>query len=787
MNQTIKPKLVFFQSKPDENLANFVLLHRLQHVKCLSFFFEVVVINEDCDYQQICDKYQPDLALFEHPGNFPSVHKLRIKNTHMCSHIPKVGLHNEDTWCSSRKAFITEMEQWGIETFFSICTTAAEHTPEIADNLFVWPNFIDAEVYRDYCVDKVIPILLTGASYALYPWRQKIYNLVSQNYPSLICPHLGYGEGSAFRMLHGEQYARTINASWFVPTCGTVAKEIVRKHFEIPASKACLITEQSPALEAAGFIDMKNCVFVDEHNVLDKLDYLFRNLDELESVINAGYQLAHSRHTLKQRDQIFQWFTLHRNLKPDQKIIQTNPFESLIVVEKNSGIKSAHVICNGLHLTFLHKADENLWAGQYDEAEALYFKCLNHVSIMPEPKLRLALCSLYKGDAKTALEWLVSLIQPNLDDDRVSSPDPVEWAYCIISLLCLGKTDEAVRRCEQFSSINHPELNYIRRIISILRDGDNRYLLQHEQTKRKYSIHILPERTFNEWIEQLCIMLRACQQDNLVEILINSINLGVDSSQPTKDNASATLSISEKYKVKRSIFSRILLNINPYPFKNQLIIKARKGTSELRKKPVIKECFGGLKNLQNWLGSSMRHGSLVQNNDEFFQNIQKITKGKEIKTVLVIGSSTEKNSTAVFLKAVLENVNKPTVCFISNEKTHIDALQTQSLDLSDPAVNFYHVPSTSLENYQDQLKHSFQEIKKENKISVFDIILIDGLTTQFIPELNEFDESTFIVIDNTNTLEGHKYQQNLIADMRYSIEFQNPCLRGGYAIFRRIS
>ncbi|MDP4361108.1 glycosyltransferase, partial [Escherichia coli] len=77
----------------------------------------------------------------------------------------------------------------------------------------------------------------------------------------------------------------------------------------------------TPALEAAGFTDMQNCVFADEHDILDKLDYLFQNPDELERITNAGYQLVHSRHTLKQRDQIFQWFNLYKNLKSNQKIV----------------------------------------------------------------------------------------------------------------------------------------------------------------------------------------------------------------------------------------------------------------------------------------------------------------------------------------------------------------------------------------------------------------------------------------------------------------------------------
>ena len=61
----MKRNLVFFQCKYDARLPQFVLAHQREHVKCLSQFFNVVVIDHDCDYQQICDRHQPDLTLFE--------------------------------------------------------------------------------------------------------------------------------------------------------------------------------------------------------------------------------------------------------------------------------------------------------------------------------------------------------------------------------------------------------------------------------------------------------------------------------------------------------------------------------------------------------------------------------------------------------------------------------------------------------------------------------------------------------------------------------------------------
>lgn len=525
MEKIAKPKLIFFQWN-NKGVSKFVLLHRQQHIKCLSEFFEVIVINEDCDYQQICDKYQPDLTLFESGVNYRCCQRLDIKNTHTYAEIPKLGFHNGDSWCEARSGFLSDMEHWGIKTFFSICITTAEHTPEIAENLFVWPNFIDPDIYQDYAQTKVIPLLITGRQHPLYPWRERINKIVTQYYPSLICPHLGYDdERATSRMMYGKQYARTINSSWFVPTCGSVEKEVVRKHFEIPASKSCLITEKTLSVETAGFIDMQNCVFADESNILDKLDYLFQHLDKLESITNAGYQLVHSRHTLKQRDQIFQWFNLYKNLKSTQKIVQTNPFEPLTVAEKLPEIKNSHIIGNGLIIKLLGQGDEKLWFGQYEEAETLYLKCLNYISWMPEPKLRLTLCNLYKGKAETALSWIIQPIKYTLEDYQAIDPDPVEWAYFVISLLCGGKFNEAIIRANQFPSLCHPELDRTRWVINYLQSKGEKVSKPHSQlSKSRYSTHQIPYRSLADWIHHLCIMLESCQQLKFAERLTDLVS-----------------------------------------------------------------------------------------------------------------------------------------------------------------------------------------------------------------------------------------------------------------------
>ena len=116
-NRTKKPRLVFFQWQ-HKNLPKFLFMHTQMHVKCLSEYFDVTVINNDCDYQQVCEAYQPDLALFESGYKTSFSRKIKIKNISANTQIPKLGLHNGDPWCDCRPGFISDMEHWGIETFF---------------------------------------------------------------------------------------------------------------------------------------------------------------------------------------------------------------------------------------------------------------------------------------------------------------------------------------------------------------------------------------------------------------------------------------------------------------------------------------------------------------------------------------------------------------------------------------------------------------------------------------------------------------------------------------------
>ncbi|MGO7366158.1 glycosyltransferase family protein [Rhizobium leguminosarum] len=463
-----KPKLVFFQwdHSPYSRYAKYMMQHVLDHVRCLEQHFEVVVVNEDCDYGRICDRHEPDLTLFELGYQLNVSHRIDIRNTSAHPQIPKAGLLNADSWSWTRAGILSDLDRWGIGVCFSICTTIHDYLPNSLDGLYIWPNFIDPAVFRDYGAEKSVPVMLTGAQVALYPWRRRVFPLLSQSYPCLVCPPHTYADARAAQALTGERYARTLNASLFVPSCGTMAREIVRKHFEIPGAGSCLIAERTPMAEAAGFAHMDNCIFADRDDVLDLVDSLMRDSDKLRRITAAGHDLVHSRHTIAHRPQIHQWFQLHKALPPGRRIEQEGPFGDIVAVER-AAPRLPVGSGRGADRTLLANGYASLWQGEFRTARKGFSDCLAYVADLPEGLFGLALCDLAEGEPAEAAIRLGRLIERTTVVHGAQDPDPAEWAVYLFALSRLGRDGEARRLTDWYPRLSHPALDHIRGLLLV--------------------------------------------------------------------------------------------------------------------------------------------------------------------------------------------------------------------------------------------------------------------------------------------------------------------------------
>src|SRR3954469_14198006 len=127
------PRLDFFRSTRSA-LPNFLRSHISEQSRCLAQFFEVLELPPDCDYGEVCDRHRPDLVLFE--SGVDSGER-RIRNTSAHASIPKLGFLHADATDAARATFIADMQEWGIETYFTHSVSMGEYTPEIAGRLYV--------------------------------------------------------------------------------------------------------------------------------------------------------------------------------------------------------------------------------------------------------------------------------------------------------------------------------------------------------------------------------------------------------------------------------------------------------------------------------------------------------------------------------------------------------------------------------------------------------------------------------------------------------------------------
>jgi hypothetical protein len=517
---TGKPRLLFFQSNPSQKVPEFLRIHQREHVRCLEQFFEVIVINKDCDYARVCDTYEPDLALFELGVNNLMCQRPKLQNVLSNSRIPKLGFLNADAWCETRAGIVSNLEEYGIRTVFSISTTAGAHLEGVDAEVFYLPVFVDLNTYRDYKERKAIPIFLTGSMDAQYPWRKGVFPQLAATYPCLTWPHPGYLESSPkYPVIYGEEYARTINASAIAPTCGTVAGEVVRKHFEIPACRSCLVTEPSIGLKAAGFRDLENCIFADGQSVVDKLEWLFSHPERLKEITDAGYTLVRHQHGMSQRRQIFQWFTFHKSVTKDLKILQRNPFGPLELGTAGHEVVIHIESRQRLHLSLVRSGNSALATGDYDAAATYYDKCLELMQRFPEARLGQAICALYRGDPTRARDILFDLVQYSVADYKATNPDPLEWTYYLISLLCGGRVHDATRAAREFQDLHYPELERVRSVISMLARKELYEGTIHSSYSTRGTFHAVPKQSLSDWTAQLCTMLRSCGQDHLAELV----------------------------------------------------------------------------------------------------------------------------------------------------------------------------------------------------------------------------------------------------------------------------
>jgi hypothetical protein len=457
----LKPTLLVFRPPMHLIPLNNQHVQFFKVVKAFEVNFKVVIIDYSCNYNEILEKYKPDIALFHfEEGTIGAINILSVKNNNS---IPKTGLATIDSSSIGKGFFYRFMQQYGVEDIFSIEVTTGEVFPEINNNLFYIPHFIDSDINFDYKLEKNIPVLLTGHfEHKFYEWRSKVKKPILDNFPSLYYRHPGYYTDSLIPNLlriHGESYFRTLNASWIVPTCGSFKNTILMKHFEIPGAKSCLVCDENETVKLHGFRDMENCVFSEPELIVEKLNYLFNNPDILQKIINNGYNLVHSIHTYKQRPQLFQWYQLIKQRKNNQKIIQPSLLGDLELIDINSKKETLHIrVANDVKQIIA--IDELIGKMYYYNAELKSKNVIEFAEYIHDAKLRLYLIHMLNGRKTYAYFSLKELLNYRIDANII--PDPLDLTSFIIHLLSKKQYKKAVYYSKIELTKRRKELDYIR-------------------------------------------------------------------------------------------------------------------------------------------------------------------------------------------------------------------------------------------------------------------------------------------------------------------------------------
>jgi hypothetical protein len=210
-------------------------------------------------------------------------------------------------------------------------------------------------------------------------------------------------------------------------------------------------------------------------------------------------------------------------------------------------------------------------------------------------------------------------------------------------------------------------------------------------------------------------------------------------------------------------------------------------------------------------------------NDEFYYLLQFIVEQPEVRTVLEIGASSGEGSTEAFVTAMRgQPPGSKQLYTMEVSKVRYAALKQRYA--ADPFVHAYNLSSVtvsdfpSIEEVTAFWKSRFQRlgglpldvllgwrqqdidyildsgvptdgirtIQRETGIAVFDAVLIDGSEFTGQAELERVYGATYLCLDDSNVFKNCDNYRRLATDTRYALVAENPVLRNGYAVFKKV-
>jgi hypothetical protein len=380
--------------------------------------------------------------------------------------IPLVVYLSMDSISPSRYAVFTFAKELKADAYFTNDLSMGFRYPKFRNKLFYLPWFVlskDLSAFHE--VNKDIFMLLVGHNNGTYPWRNTIFPKLRNFYPV---------EQLAYFNKYGKDYLHLLSMAKYIPTDGGFGRILVNKHFEIPASFSCLITQPSEAVSVAGFKDMTNCIMAENFDeIVRKVEICEKRPEVYSSIVKNGYELVLNHHTEKNRPQLYEWYLLYKDGGKEEKILQTGPFDQLILGS------SPYLKCFDLHFTddavITREIDNLIERKDYHLA---YQKCeflINeYLEYSPDFLVRKAIVCLHTNKLREAVKSLWRLMNFELYFTRARKPEPVEWSLLLLLLFFAGRSKAVKGMISMFEFETEPFFNYVK--FFILSSVGNRQL-----------------------------------------------------------------------------------------------------------------------------------------------------------------------------------------------------------------------------------------------------------------------------------------------------------------------
>jgi len=401
----------------------------------LSLHCDLHAIHHDFDYGEVCDQVNPDFVVFRNPGGYRP-DPLNITNVDARPDIPKIGFYVEDPHDTSRVSFLRLLDQMKIESFFVPGTAPIRQSPELAARAFTMSLFIDDAVFRQYGLEKLIPVSVFGgiAVPTFYNWRAETFREIFHHFPTLIYTHPGYTHPVPPHHfpVSGADYAKMLNRSRFSLADSTREAYVVRKHLEIPAAGAILVAPDFPELACYGFRDMQNCVLGSGARLFDKIATVASDPELYNQICVSGQHLVHARHTRKGWRGILDWYECQRALRPGETVQQQGVFGPFKAVPGGVNVPAmaAEPLGDSDFSAAMKKAVNLILRNQnLDEAEATLQAVASWLGHLHEPYVQLGLVALLRGQPGRAKEMFLKPYAIRAQREGVTSFDPEELAW----------------------------------------------------------------------------------------------------------------------------------------------------------------------------------------------------------------------------------------------------------------------------------------------------------------------------------------------------------------------